>query len=258
MPLPKNGFVVLTGKLPVFLAFTLLVLMARVSPAQTTRGDGPYYGRKNSFGGFAGYSWDSSHVLLGDAERRKLVNLGVSYSRRLVLNRRVDWMYSAELLPVALESDPLTESINRQTSPSNATYVFTLQNAPVTCAVTTIPYSVTNPETGITVVGKETYFCHGRQWTIGEAVSPFGFQWNFLPRHKLQPFVDGHGGYMYSTRPIPVGGARGRSTTHSMWAQVWSSTARAGSPFALSTAITTFRTTTRPTRIPGLTMGCCS
>jgi hypothetical protein len=196
-------------------------------------------------------------VLLGDAERRKLVNLGVSYSRRLVLNRRVDWMYSAELLPVALESDPLTESINRQTSPSNATYVFTLQNAPVTCAVTTIPYSVTNPETGITVVGKETYFCHGRQWTIGEAVSPFGFQWNFLPRHKLQPFVDGHGGYMYSTRPIPVG-ARGRSTTHSMWAQVWSSTARAGSPFALSTAITTFRTTTRPTRIPGLTMGCCS
>jgi opacity protein-like surface antigen len=31
-----------------------------------------------------------------------------------------------------------------------------------------------------------------------------GFQWNFLPRRKLQPFLIGHGGYMYSTQAIPV------------------------------------------------------
>jgi hypothetical protein len=35
-------------------------------------------------------------------------------------------------------------------------------------------------------------------------MSPIGFQWNFLPRHKLQPLVLGHGGYMYSTQPVPV------------------------------------------------------
>jgi opacity protein-like surface antigen len=29
-------------------------------------------------------------------------------------------------------------------------------------------------------------------------------QWNFLPRHTLQPFFTGHGGYMYSTQPIPI------------------------------------------------------
>jgi opacity protein-like surface antigen len=35
-------------------------------------------------------------------------------------------------------------------------------------------------------------------------MSPVGFQWNFLPRRKLQPFIIGHGGSMYSTRPIPI------------------------------------------------------
>lgn len=25
-----------------------------------------------------------------------------------------------------------------------------------------------------------------------------------MPRHKLQPFFIGHGGYMYSTQPIPI------------------------------------------------------
>ncbi|MGA2276685.1 MAG: acyloxyacyl hydrolase [Terracidiphilus sp.] len=39
---------------------------------------------------------------------------------------------------------------------------------------------------------------------MGEAISPVGFQWNFMPRHKLQPFFIGHGGYMYSTQPIPI------------------------------------------------------
>jgi opacity protein-like surface antigen len=39
---------------------------------------------------------------------------------------------------------------------------------------------------------------------MGEAMSPIGFQWNFLPARKTQPFVDAHGGYMFSTKPIPV------------------------------------------------------
>jgi opacity protein-like surface antigen len=46
-----------------------------------------------------------------------------------------------------------------------------------------------------------------RRWVIGEAISPIGFQWNFMPRHKLQPIVTGHGGYMYSTQPIPTSDA---------------------------------------------------
>jgi hypothetical protein len=39
---------------------------------------------------------------------------------------------------------------------------------------------------------------------MGEGMSPVGLQWNFRPRRKLQPLLVGHGGYMYSTQPIPI------------------------------------------------------
>jgi opacity protein-like surface antigen len=45
------------------------------------------------------------------------------------------------------------------------------------------------------------------RWAMGEAISPFGLKLNFAPRRKLQPFLIGHGGYMYSTQEIPVRGA---------------------------------------------------
>jgi opacity protein-like surface antigen len=44
----------------------------------------------------------------------------------------------------------------------------------------------------------------GRRWTAGEAMSPMGLQLNFLPRNKTQVFLIGHGGYMYSSREVPV------------------------------------------------------
>lgn len=205
MLLSKSGAV--PRDLFVLIFLVLLILPGGRAIAQQAPGESTYYARRNSFGVFGAYSSDSSHILLGDAERRKLVDIGGSYGRRLVLNNTVNWMYSAEVLPVALESDPLSANVNHQTAPTNATYMYTLPFAPVTCAVTTTPYSVTNPETGVTYTGTGTSYCHGRQWTIGEAISPFGMQWNFLPRRRLQPFAIGHGGYMYSTRAIPVDGA---------------------------------------------------
>ena len=183
---------------------TLLVLAAastiasgQVSPVN------PDYARKNSFGVFGAYSPDSSHMLLGYAENRKLVDFGVSYNRRLLAGSAVNWQYSLELLPVALESDPVGIETNNQTTPvaSTTTYYFGAQF--VTCAPSTVPYSYTG-ENGVTYSGTLTYSCSGRRWTIGEAVSPIGMQWNFLPRRKIQPFFTGHGGYMYSTQPIPI------------------------------------------------------
>jgi ATP-binding cassette subfamily F protein uup len=169
-------------------------------------GESPYYARVNSFGVFVAYSGDSSHILLGDAENRMLFDVGVSYSRKLLLNRHVNWQYSGEILPVALESDPNTHVVENVTSPIVATYTYdTLPS--VSCATVTTPFSIvfTNPEGGTTTyTGTYTDSCSGRRWTIGEAMSPVGFQWSFLPRNKLQPFFIAHGGYMYSTQPIPV------------------------------------------------------
>lgn len=165
----------------------------------------PYYARRNTIGVLAAYSPDSSHILLGYAENRQLVNVGVSYSRRLFLNRILEWQYDGEILPVALESDPLEAYVDEQTSPTPATYTGTLPSRPIACSPMSSTYSVTFNDA--TYSGTETVYCSGRQWNIGEAVSPVGMQWNFLTRRRIQPLVDGHGGYMYSTHPIPIGGA---------------------------------------------------
>lgn len=191
---------------PLGLPFICLLLLPfffiRLAPAQT---DSTAYTRKNSFGILAAYSNDSSHIFVGLAEQRKLLNLGVSYTRRLIAGRIVNFQYDAELLPVALESDPLTRSVNVQTSPTKGTVIVENGSPMITCSphVNVYDYMVE----GVTYSGVDTFTCHGRQWTIGEAMSPFGMQFNFTPRHRLQPLIETHGGYIYTTHAIPVGGA---------------------------------------------------
>ncbi|HEY1649777.1 MAG TPA: acyloxyacyl hydrolase [Terracidiphilus sp.] len=178
----------------------LTILGAQASAQAKT--ESPFYARRNTFGVFVGYSPDSSPILLGNAENRKLVNIGVSYSRRLFMNRVVNWQYDGELLPVVLESDPTAELEANQTSPTVAT--FTMPYGPVLdCTPQSAQYVVTLSD-GVTYSGTETVFCSGRRWTVGEGMSPAGFQWNFVPRRRLQPLFVGHGGYMYSSKPIPI------------------------------------------------------
>jgi len=167
----------------------------------------PFFARKNTLSVFGAYSNDSSHILMGDAENRKLLEVGAAYGRRLFFNRIVNWQYNGEILPVALESDLLGQSVTYQTQP-------TVQTSPpypvgqvLSCAVLTTPYTFQfpNPNGGTTTYsGTFVQTCSGRTWNIGEAISPAGFQWNFLPRRKMQPFFIGHGGYMYTTHPIPI------------------------------------------------------
>jgi opacity protein-like surface antigen len=161
------------------------------------------FSRKNTFSFFAAYSNDSSHMLLGAAANRKLLEFGAGYNRRLYLNRIVNWQYSGELLPVALESDPLAIETIHQTAPTVINTTYNLGAQTVNCTPSTNSYNFTTA-TGVTYIGTETFACSGRRWTIGEAMSPVGFQWNFLTHRKMQPFFIGHGGTMYSTQPIPL------------------------------------------------------
>ncbi len=108
--------------------------------------------------------------------------------------------YDLEVLPVALESDPVDHYTFTVTSPKPSTFKATL----------TGPYAChSNSGSGSEIIDGTTYSytysnqC-SRRWTIGEGMSPVGFKWNFRPRHALQPFLIGHGGYMYSTQSIPV------------------------------------------------------
>ena len=64
------------------------------APGKSTY-DGRIYPRKNTFGIIGAYAWDSHRILLGDSERRMLLDFGVAYSRRILLTRAVNWQYDA-------------------------------------------------------------------------------------------------------------------------------------------------------------------
>ena len=174
--------------------------------AQTQPAD-EYFARKTTFSFFGAYSNDSSHILLGVAENRKLLDFGAGYSRRLFVNRIVNWQYSFEILPVALDSDPVqvtnaTSTIVFNNGTPTETFTQVIQEpiiGPCVDSTFTATYQLATGTQTMVSVNTCT-----RRWVIGEAISPIGFQWNFMPRHKLQPIVSGHGGYMYSTQPIPI------------------------------------------------------
>lgn len=175
----------------------LIFLLTSITHAQSEQQS---YARRNSFGIIAAYSNDSSHMLLGSAEKRKLLSFGLSYSRRLYHNAVFDWQYDGELFPVALESDPV-----RTTSST-----FTVVEPPMTFSGTnTFPtVNACLPDSGSEIFPNgDTYkwvsTC-SRRWVVGQALSPVGMEWNFLTRRRLQPLLVGHGGYMYSSQPIPI------------------------------------------------------
>jgi len=200
--LPKNERAGLwRSVLGISVILAIIFFVGLAASAQDKKDNG-YFARVNTFGVFSTYSNDSSHILLGEAESRKLFFLGASYSRRLILNHVVNWQYNGEVMPLALESDPTVHIVLNwnQTPPPLPPINETL-----------VPYNAcqTSSGTGTATINGTSYTytysdtC-GRQWTAGEAMSPMGLQLNFLPRNKAQVFLIGHGGYMYSTRPVPV------------------------------------------------------
>ena len=180
----------------------LVLAFLALAPIALAQPESAPYVRKNSFGILFAYSNDSGHILFGEAEQRKLLNIGVSYSRKLIAGRIVNFQFDAEILPVALESDPLTHLVTQYTSPDTATFVYDGLSPMVKCDPTTTPFTYVLND--VVYKGTSTTYCRGRQWTMGTAMSPAGLQWNFLPHHRLQPFLVSHGGYMFSTHAIPI------------------------------------------------------
>lgn len=185
---------------------TLLVTACTLAIAisAVAQGEEKPYARKNSFGVLTAYSPDSSHIFLGYAENRVLLDIGLSYSRRLLLNDVVNWQFDAEILPIALNSDPVQVTTSTVTflSPEPTTFTSTISEPTV---------SACHPGSGGGSLGNNGSYTYvatcTRRWVPGQGLSPLGMQWNFRPRHKLQPIVEGHVGYQYSTQPIPTGGA---------------------------------------------------
>jgi hypothetical protein len=68
-------------------ALLVVLCLSPFSPAQSEPSRS--YSRSNTFSIFTEYSNDSSHIILGASEDRKLAALGVSYSRRVLMNNNL-------------------------------------------------------------------------------------------------------------------------------------------------------------------------
>src|ERR1700749_2129434 len=70
------------------------------------------YGRRNTFSVFADYSNDSSHIIIGQEENRKIGAIGIGYSLRLAHKEFFDFSYEPELRPLTMLRDPVVSGTN--------------------------------------------------------------------------------------------------------------------------------------------------
>jgi opacity protein-like surface antigen len=195
-------------------ALLALLLCASAAFSQANR-DHSFYSRLNTFGVFGEYSNDSSHIVLGLSQNRKLLDLGGTYSRRVLLNRHVDGQYMAELRPVMFESDPVFYETIAFSSPPPARTFSNDQTEAYVCRPSSATFS--SVYQGVTYSETDTIICR-RRWTFGEGFSPLGFKLNFFPRRRIQPVLTILGGYMFAARPIPVADASSANFTFSLGA----------------------------------------
>jgi hypothetical protein len=137
---------------------------------------GGYYSNRRVFSGFVEYSNDSSHMLLGYADGRKISAIGAGMERRSFLSNHLSGAWVAEVRPFMTETDP---------------------------TMTGTPLNVILITQSQVYAGTATYI-GGTRSTYVTAFSPLGYKLSAFPSRRIQPFVTGLGGFAVATRDIPV------------------------------------------------------
>ena len=130
------------------------------------RAQTPPYPPGNEFGVWAGVSLNTVHVF-GITSNEQIYDLGFRYARTLFDKPSTSLQYTLDIVP---------GEIVRQ---------FTF----VPCGIPS----------------RLGFICpSGREVVYGGGVDPIGLKMNFRRQHKLQPYIGANGGFVVSTRPVPV------------------------------------------------------
>ena len=166
--------------------------------------NGPYSNRK-VFSGFVEYSNDSSHMLLGYADGRKITAVGASLEKRSFLKQNIAGSWTAEIRPFMKVTDPTMSGIalDFPQQPSYSGTVKFTSAIPVDKPVTNAPLNVILFTQNQSYAGTATYI-GGTRSTYVTAISPLGYKLSLLPTKRFQPFVTGLGGFAVAPRDIPV------------------------------------------------------
>lgn len=154
----------------------------------------PCYTRVNSWTIFGEYAPDSSHIFWGISEQRARLVFGGEYARRLVRGHGLEFDYVVQVKPVSLESDP---TLGGYRSVSTGQIVFRIAQPQ---RVVEVSY----PTIFLANVGMLVTPVYGSEWTYGLGFDPIGLKLNFRSRKRLQPFIAATGGFIVTTRDVPV------------------------------------------------------
>lgn len=124
---------------------------------------------KNEFSVWGGFSPASSTVIKGTGRTpdARLGIFNIRYARRFNNNDTINLKYTIDVTPLAILSYPDFDYIRTGTN----------------------TYRAVNPH-------RSTRYAFG--------FSPIGLQINFRPRKKLQPFVEGTGGFLFFNKDVPT------------------------------------------------------
>jgi hypothetical protein len=181
------------------LAPPVLLLCLALTAAAQPPADG-IYSRLNTFSGFVEYSNDSSHIILGNAENRKIGALGFQYQRRMVNRRLWNMSYTAEMRPGMMESDPVSLETIIAAYPVAGSY----PQQPVAVMRCFDAAFAINEIVGTTTYTNNYVYTCGRRMVFEQGFSPAGIRFNLMPHHRLQPTFSSFGGYMFATQVVPI------------------------------------------------------
>ena len=172
----------------------LVCLSASCVPAWSQE---PSPGGIRSFGFSTSYSSDSSHILIGNAEQRRIWTLGAEYTHLLHQTSRFRLDYEGSVMPLYEETDPTV---------AGTMYTFAGQTIISAQPPTRVIYPVRGP-VGYVVVGgvsSPITAITGREDTYAAAVSPLGVRISAFPHRRIQPGFGLNLGFVASARDIPV------------------------------------------------------
>jgi hypothetical protein len=188
----------------VHLAAVFVLMVFAMAPAGRAQDIGAYSTRR-VYSGFAEYSNDSSHMLLGYADGRKISAFGFAYQRRSFLRNGVTGSWLAEVRPYMRVVDPTEQGFTLffPQQPAYSGQVKFASPVPVDQPVSTKPQNVVLVMQNQVYKGTATYIA-GTRTTYAAAFAPLGYKLSLLPHHRFQPFLTGLTGFAVSPRDIPV------------------------------------------------------
>jgi hypothetical protein len=193
----------------------LLVALLLLSFVCGTEGQEPGrgYDPKTSYSVFAEYSNDSSHIIIGKSENRRLFAAGLDYNRRLGDRSIFTWRYQVEVIPLMLLQNPkLTTTLTNTAigDPASAGFpvgtfqVSELQLRQCTSRSASGTYFEAGEDGQPIPVGTYTFTADcTNPWTYGGGVSPLGQKVNFLPLSRLQPYAAFNAGFAAFAKTVP-------------------------------------------------------